>query len=73
MWHKLKKDHKDESFSVEELEKLCSEQHARTKAYMLLAISNQKLFRDVMKNLQFTYQCNNNKYLETVTKARDSH
>ena len=38
---------------------------------MLITNSNQQILGDVMKSLQFTYQCGNSKYPKTVARARD--
>ena len=71
VWHELKKKHKDKLFMVEKLEKLCNKQYTRFEAYMLMANSNQKIFGDVLKSLQFTHQCNDSKYLKTVTQVKN--
>ena len=71
VWHDLKKKHKDQSFSVEELEEMCNKYHVRFKAYMLMANNNQKIFGDVLKNLQFTHQCDDNKYPKTVAQMKN--
>ena len=63
--------HKDKSFTVEELEEVCNKHHARFEAYMLMVNSNQKIFRGVLKNIQFTYQCNDSKYPNTVAQAKN--
>ena len=60
IWHKLKRDYKDKKLTVEQLEELSKANHARLEAYMLIANSNQKIFGEVMKNLQFSYQCQDN-------------
>ena len=71
LWHKIKKDYKDKTIAVGELEELSKNNHSRLEAYMLVASSNQKIFGDVMKRLQFTYQCGNGKYPKTAAQARD--
>ena len=43
MWHKITKDYKDKKITVEQLEKLSKDNHARLEAYMLIANSNQKI------------------------------
>ena len=71
IWHKLKKDYKNKSLIVEELEEICKPHHTRLEAYMLIANSNQKIFGEVMKNLQFSYQYQNNNYPTIVAPVRD--